>query len=136
PLPYLAAVLAVAVALGLGQLIQHLVGGIETVDLVFLTAIVVIAVRYGLLPSLLASVAASLCYNFFFLPPIYTFTIADPINIAAFVLFTIVAIIVSHVAAGGRTQTVAAQGRVRTLESLYAFSRKLASAGTLDAVLC
>src|SRR5882672_6998027 len=135
PLPYLAAVLAVAAALGLGALIQHLFGGIETVDLVFLTAIVVIAVRYGLLPSLLASVAASLCYNFFFLPPIYTFTIADPVNVAAVVLFTIVAVIVSHVAARGRTQTVAAQGRVRTLESLYAFSRKLAGAGTLDDVL-
>src|ERR1700730_11785252 len=135
PLPYLAAVLAVAVALGLGEMIQHLLGGIETVDLVFLTAIVVIAVRYGLLPSLAASVAASLCYNFFFLPPIYTFTITDPVNIAAFVLFTIVAIIVSHVSARGRTQTVAAHGRVRTLESLYAFSRKLAGTGTLDDVL-
>jgi two-component system sensor histidine kinase KdpD len=135
PLPYLAAVLAVGVALGLGVAIQHLLGGIETVDLVFLTAIVVIAVRYGLLPSLTASVLASLCYNFFFLPPIYTFTIADPVNVAAFVLFTIVAVLVSHVAARGRTQTVAAHGRVRTLESLYAFSRKLAGAGTLDDVL-
>ena len=37
-------------------------------------------------PSLFASVAASLCYNFFFLPPLYTFTIADPNNVAAFVL--------------------------------------------------
>jgi two-component system sensor histidine kinase KdpD len=135
PLPYLAAVLAVGFALGLGELIQHLFGGIETVDLVFLTAIVVIAVRYGLLPSLTASVAASLCYNFFFLPPIYTFTITDPVNVAAFLLFTVVAVIVSHVAARGRAQTVAAQGRVRTLESLYAFSRKLAGAGTLDDVL-
>ena len=135
PLPYLAAVLAVSVALGLGEAIQHLFGGIATVDLVFLTAIVIIAVRYGLLPSLMTSVAASLCYNFFFLPPIYTFTIADPVNVAAFVLFTIVAVIVSHVAARGRTQTVTAQGRVRTLESLYAFSRKLAGTGTLDDVL-
>ena len=135
PRPYLAALAAVALALGLGEVIQHFLGGIETVDLVFLTAIVVIAVRYGLLASILASVAAMLCYNFFFLPPIYTFTIADPVNLAAWVLFTVVAIIVSHVAARGRTQTVAAQGRVRTLESLYAFSRKLAGAGTLDDVL-
>ena len=60
--------------------------GVENVDLVFLTAIVGVAVRYGLWPSLLASVAASLCYNFFFLPPIYTFTITDPTNVAAFVL--------------------------------------------------
>jgi two-component system sensor histidine kinase KdpD len=92
-------------------------------------------VRFGLLPSLFASVVSALCYNFFFLPPIYTFTIADPHNIAAFALFTLVAIIVSHVAARGRLQAVTAQTRVRTVESLYSFSRKLAGAGTLDDVL-
>jgi two-component system sensor histidine kinase KdpD len=76
-----------------------------------------------------------LCYNFFFLPPIHTFTIADPHNIAAFALFTLVAILVSNVAARARTQAVAAQARVRTVESLHSFSRKLAGAGTLDDVL-
>ncbi len=64
------------------MLIQPLLG-VENVDLVFLTAVVGVAVRYGLWPSLLATVASSLCYNFFFLPPIYTFTITDPTNVAA-----------------------------------------------------
>src|SRR5262249_5945757 len=68
PGPYIAAVLAVAAALGLGELIQPLFG-IENVDLVFLTAVVGVAVRYGLWPSLFATVVSSLCYNFFFLPP-------------------------------------------------------------------
>ena len=86
-------------------------------------------------PSLLASVASSLAYNYFFLPPIYTFTITDPTNVAAFAFFTLVAIIVSSVAARGRTQAMAAMDRARTTESLYAFSRKLAGAGTLDDVL-
>jgi two-component system, OmpR family, sensor histidine kinase KdpD len=134
PWPYLAALLAVAAALGVGELIQPLLG-IENVDLVFLTAVVGIAVRYGLWPSLFATVVSSLCYNFFFLPPIYTFTIADPTNIGAFVFFTIVAIVVSHFAARGRSRTVAAHERVRTVELLYAFSRKLAGVGTLDDVL-
>jgi two-component system, OmpR family, sensor histidine kinase KdpD len=128
------ALLAVALALGIGQVIQALLG-IENVDLVFLTAVVAVAVRFGLWPSLFASVVASLCYNFFFLPPIYTFTISDPVNVAAFVFFIIVAIIVSHFAARGRTRTVAAHERVRTVELLYAFSRKLAGVGTLDDVL-
>ena len=79
--------------------------------------------------------AASLAYNFFFLPPVYTFTITDPTNVAAFLLFTIVAVVVSNLAARGRAQTVTALERVRTIESLYAFSRKLAGAGTLDDVL-
>src|SRR5216684_3380078 len=79
PKPYLIALVIVAVALGAAELIQSWFG-IKNVDLVFLTAVVIVAVRFGLWPSLLASVAAALCYNFFFLPPLYTFTIADPSN--------------------------------------------------------
>src|SRR6476659_5794837 len=55
PRPYVAAALAVAAALGIGELIQPLLG-IENVDLVFLTVVVGIAVRYGLWPSLFATV--------------------------------------------------------------------------------
>ena len=106
-LPYVFAVFAIAIALGIDELIHPIVG-IENVDLVFMTAIVVVAVRYGLLPSLFASVVASLCYNFFFLPPIYTFTIADPKNIAALVIFIIMAVLVSNVAARVRTQALQA----------------------------
>src|SRR5215468_8588174 len=134
PLPYIVALLAVAVALGVSKFVQPLFG-LENVDLIFLTAIVVVAVRYGLWPSLLATVAASLCYNFFFLPPMYTFTITDPTNVAAFLLFTTLAMVVSNLAGRGRTLTVTTQERVRSVESLYAFSRKLAGAGTLDDVL-
>ena len=134
PRPHIAALTAVAAALGFGKLINAWIGAANS-DLVFLTAIVAVAVRFGLWPSLLASVASSLAYNYFFLPPIYTFTITDPTNVAAFAFFTLVAIIVSSVAARGRTQAMAAMDRARTTESLYAFSRKLAGAGTLDDVL-
>jgi two-component system sensor histidine kinase KdpD len=134
PAPYVFALLAVAVALGISQLVQPVLG-IETVDLVFLLAVLAVAVRFGLAPSLLASVAASLCYNFFFLPPIYTFTITDPTNVAAFIFFTVVAVVVSNVAARVRTQAMTAVLRARTTESLYSFSKKLAGVGSLDDVL-
>jgi len=133
-IPYLMATLAVAVALGVDELIKPIVG-VENVDLVFMTAIVAVAVRYGLLPSLFASVVASLCYNFFFLPPIYTFTLGDPTSVAAFVIFIAMAVLVSNVAARVRTQAMAAIDRARTTEALYAFSRKLAGVGSLDDVL-
>ena len=132
--PFGVALLAVAAALGAGTIIRSLVG-IETVDLVFLTAVVVVAIRFGLWPSLFAVVVASLCYNFFFLPPLYTFTIADPTNIAALAFFTIVAILVSNLAARVRLQALTAQARARTTEALYSFSRKLAGVTTLDDVL-
>ena len=126
--------IAVAIAVGVGTIARPMLG-IENVDLILLTAVVGIAVRYGLWPSLAASVVASLGYNFFFLPPVYTFTITDPTNVAAFVLFAVLAIVVSNLAGRGQTQTVSALERVRSIESLHAFSRKLAGAGTLDDVL-
>ncbi|WP_441238063.1 DUF4118 domain-containing protein [Bradyrhizobium sp. 930_D9_N1_4] len=109
--------------------------GIENVDLMFLTAVVTVAVRYGLWPSLLASLVSSFAYNFFFLPPVYTFTITDPTNVAAFFFFMLIAFVVSNVAGRVRIQADAAIGRIRTTEQLYAFSRKLAGTGTLDDVL-
>lgn len=132
--PYLAALAIVALSLGVAKLLQPMVG-IENADLVFLSAVVGIAVRYGLWPSMLSSVVASLCYNFFFLPPVHTFTIAEPTNIAAFFFFMLIALLVSNLAARVRTQAVSAFGRVRTTESLYAFSRKLAGTAKLDDVL-
>ena len=134
PRPYLAALAAVAVALAFGELVSKWVGRVN-IDLVFLTAVVAIAGRFGLWPSLLASVASALVYNFFFLPPRLTFTLADPTNFSAFGFFTLVAVIVSNVAARSRAQAMTALERARTTESLYAFSRKLAGAGTLDDVL-
>jgi two-component system sensor histidine kinase KdpD len=134
PRPYLMALLILAVGLGAAALIKpHF--GIENVDLVFLTAVVVVAVRYGLWPSLLTSLIASLAYNFFFLPPIYTFTITDPTNVIAFFFFMLIAILVSNVAGRVRAQADTAIGRIRTTEQLYAFSRKLAGTATLDDVL-
>jgi two-component system, OmpR family, sensor histidine kinase KdpD len=133
-IPLLGAVAAVAIALGLGALLRPWLG-VETIDLLFLTAIVGVALRFGLWPSLVASVLASLCYNFFFLPPLYTLTIADPKNVAAFVFFALMATLVSNVAARVRTQALMATIRARTTESLYVFSRKLTGVGTLDDVL-
>jgi two-component system sensor histidine kinase KdpD len=134
PGPYAVALAAVGGALAVGLAIKPALG-IENVDLIFLTAIVGVAARYGLWPSLAATVAASLCYNFYFLPPLYKFTIADPTNVLAFALFTVLALVVSNLAGRARLQTVTALQRARSVESLYAFSRKLARAGTMDDVI-
>ena len=132
--PYLKALGITALGLAAAVVIKPYFG-VENVDLMFLTAVVAVAVRYGLWPSLLASVAASLAYNFFFLPPVYTFTITDPTNVAAFFFFMLIAFVVSNVAGRVRTQADTAIGRIRTTEQLYAFSRKLAGTATLDDVL-
>jgi two-component system sensor histidine kinase KdpD len=134
PVPYAMSMLAIGAALAIAWLIRPWLG-VESVDLVFLTAIVGIAVRYGLAPSLAASVVGSMCYNFFFLPPLFTLAIADGTNASAFVSFIIVSVIVSNVAGLARTHAVLASSRAATTESLYAFSRKLSRAVGLDDVL-
>ena len=93
------------------------------------------AVTFGLLPALYASIVAMLAFNFFFLPPLYTFTIAAPENVVALVFFLIVAVIASNLTARVRSQAVVARQRAKTTEDLYLFSRKLAGVGSLDDVL-
>lgn len=132
--PFLIALSGIVAALAAGEMLEPYVG-LETVDLVFLTAVVAVAVRFGLWPSLLAVAGASLCYNFFFIPPFYTFSIGDPTNVAALLFFTVVALLVSNLAARVRLQALTAQSRARTTEALYSFSRKLAGVTTLDDAL-
>jgi two-component system sensor histidine kinase KdpD len=134
PLPYAVALAGVAAAVGVGASLWPWIGA-GNIGLVFLTAIVGVAVRYGRWPSLLASLASALSYDFFFTEPYYTFTISDPRDVIAVVFFAIVAVVMSNVAARAPMQAVAAMGRARMTESLYAFSRKLAGVATLDDVL-
>ena len=108
---------------------------ISNIALVYLTAVLVSAVMYGLGPSLLACLVGVLAYNFFFLPPVYSFTIADPENLVALVAFAIVAVIASNLAASVRGQAIAARHRAKITEDLYHFSRKLGAAVTLDDLL-
>lgn len=133
-LPYAYATLGVVVAVAMSLALWPLIGVANT-DLVFLTAVVGIAVRFGLWPSLFASVASALCYNFFFTKPYHTFFISDPTNVIAVLFFTIVAIVVSNVAARARAHSLVAMARARTTELLYSFTQKLASVGILDDVL-
>ncbi|HEX3431118.1 MAG TPA: sensor histidine kinase KdpD [Rhizomicrobium sp.] len=130
---YTASLGMVVAALLIGLLLQRY--GITNVALVFLTAVLTVAITYGLWPSLFACIVATLAYNFFFLPPLYTFTIADPENVVALFFFTVVAIIASYLSARVRTQAISARERAATTESLYLFSRKLAGVFTLDDLL-
>lgn len=131
---YAVTFMAVAGALALGLLLQPVLG-VENIDLIFLIAVLLIAIRYGLWPSMAASVASGLAYNFFFFDPIYTFTIDNPAHIVAVLFFMVSALIASNLAGRVRDQANAARLRARTSEALYAFSRKVAGVATLDDLL-
>ncbi len=132
--PYGGSTAFVAAAVAVGMALQSFLAA-PSISLAFLTAVLGAAAVWGLLPSLYASLLSVLAYNFFFLPPLYTFTIADPENVVALVFFSIAAVIAGNLAAAVRAQAVAARTRARTTDALYQFSRKLAAIATLDDLL-
>src|SRR5271155_2336747 len=134
PGPYLHSLLMVGLALGIAELIDQFIS-VPNLSLVFLAAVLLSAISHGLGPSLFASALSVLAYNFFFLPPIYTFTIADPANVIALIAFLIVAVLVSNLAAHTRNQAKTAHDRARTTAELYIFSRKLAGIAKIDDLL-
>ncbi len=134
PGPVLGSMALVAAATGVGIGLRQVLNS-SSIGMVYLTAVLVSATTYGLIPSLAACLAATLAYNFFFLEPLYSFTIADPENVVALFFFTVTAVIASNVAARMRAQAVAARARAKTTEELYQFSRKLAGIGNLDDLL-
>ena len=131
---YAGSLTMVLVALGIGLVLQQSLA-VSNIALVFLTAVLASAVTYGLWPSLLACLVSVLAYNFFFLPPLYTFTVADRENIVTLFVFALVAVIASNLTARVRTQAVVARERANTTEDLYLFSRKLAGVVALDDLL-
>ena len=134
PIPYVATVAAVALALGAAYVAQPLIG-IESADLVFLVAVIGIAYRFGLRPSLAAAVLSMVAYQLFFLEPLYKIGFADVKNFTALGFFFFTAFVVSNLTAKVRAQATTARNRAATTESLYAFSKKLAGIVSLDDLL-
>jgi two-component system sensor histidine kinase KdpD len=134
PLPYLGSGAMVALALCCSMLIERFIG-LHSVLLVFLIAVIGTAITWGLFPSLFTCILSVLAFNFFLMPPLYTFMIANPENALALFVFFVVALVVSNLMAALRSHMVIAQLRARTTAALYAFSRQLAGIGTLDDLL-
>jgi two-component system sensor histidine kinase KdpD len=102
-----------------------------TVALSFLLAILAVSAVWGMAVSVFMSVLAMLSFNYFFLPPAGTFTIADPQNWVALFAFLITSITGSQLSSRIRKEADEAHRRRREVERLYRFSRQLLGEGTV-----
>jgi two-component system sensor histidine kinase KdpD len=102
-----------------------------TVALALLLAILAVSAVWGMAVSVFMSVAAVLAFNYFFLPPVGTFTIADPQNWVALFAFLVTAIMGSQLSARIRREADEAHQRRREIERLYKFSQKLLAEGNV-----
>ena len=96
-----------------------------TIALTLLLAILGIATEWGLLEAIVSSVAGMLSFNFFFLPPVGTFTIADPQNWVALFAFLVTAVVASQLSARVKQRALEATRRQHEMERLYELSRGL-----------
>jgi two-component system sensor histidine kinase KdpD len=103
--------------------------------LVFLAGVLCTAVVAGLGPSIVAAVASLLVYDFFFVEPLYTFTVTKPQDVLSLFVFLVVAVLTSNLMTRIRDQADSARRREARTSALYAFSRELAAAGGIDDVL-
>jgi two-component system sensor histidine kinase KdpD len=96
-----------------------------TVALTFLLVVLLLASRWGLAIATTTAIVATLAFNYFFLPPVHTFTITDPQNWIALLAFLASAIVASRLAERARREALNATRRRKEVERLYSLSQQL-----------
>jgi len=131
---YAFALAATAAATGLSFLIDQWLP-LANISVTYLTAVLVVAMKAGLRPAILASVWSFLAFNFFFTEPRWRFAATEAHNFLTIVFFLIAAVIVSNMASRLRTQVQSTRESARRTSNLYDFGRKVTAAATIDDVL-
>lgn len=123
-LPYAYAAAMVAFTTAAAHFIQPLIG-VGAIDLIYLLPVIVSASRFGLRPGLTAGILSALAFNFFFLPPLYTFTIADPQSVLTFAILLGVATLISRLTGNMRSRAAIGVRGARENAALAAFAQAL-----------
>jgi two-component system sensor histidine kinase KdpD len=103
--------------------------------MLFLLAVALIAARLGRGPSILAAFCSVALFDFFFVPPRFSFTVSDAQYLVTFTVMLAVAILISQLTAGLARQLQEAQLRERRSHALYELAKELAGTISLDQVL-
>src|SRR5579864_1687549 len=130
----LASAVAVAVVTAVIELVKPYVP-VLSLGVLYVFAVLPIAVVYGLGLALVVSIASMLAFNWFHLPPVHTFTLADSENWFALAVYLVTAVVVSELAARARRRAAAAEQRGRESALLAALATDLLSGRDLEVEL-
>ncbi|WP_322800363.1 sensor histidine kinase KdpD [Thermoflexus sp.] len=131
---YLQSLFLVAVATGLGALLHSKLQEANLIML-YLTTVVVAGFYLGRGPAILASIAGTLAFDFFFVPPRLTFAVSDTQYLLTFLGLLAVGQIIGTLTANLRWQAEAAQQREAQTRNLYALSRALTRASNIEEII-
>lgn len=128
------ALACVSVATGVAGAVAGVVEP-SNVAMLYLLGVVIAGAISGRGPALLATLLSVVCFNFFFVPPVFTFLVDDHRFLITFGVMGVVGAIIAQLTSQVREQADAAQAREWRASSLYNMSRELAAARTLDDVI-
>ena len=131
---YLIAFAATAVATGTGLVIDLWLP-IADISVVYLLAVLIVAIKSGLKAAITASLASFLAFNVVFTAPRWTFSVENTQHALTIFFFLVAAVIVSNLASRARAQVEALRESARRTSNLYDFSSRSTAAATLDDVL-
>jgi len=106
-----------------------------TAAMMYFVAVLLASKYWGLRYAIVTAVSATAAFNFFFLPPIGTFTIADPLNWVALFAFLVAALLASNLAERARRAAEQAKQMGREMERLYGLSQRLMAAENVAELL-
>src|SRR6266542_2056010 len=109
--------------------------GLSNLIMVYLLGVVAVAARSGRGPTVLASVLSVATFDFFFVPPFFSFAVSDTQYLITFAVILVVALVISGLTVRIRAQADAARDRERRTAALYAMSRELANTRGVDGLL-
>jgi len=117
-LPYVAAVAAVAITTGLISLVVGR-AQIANISMLYLVAVLIVAVAYGSAAAIVASVLAFLTFDWFFVPPTHQLVVADAQEVFSLALFLLTAVVTGTLAARERARAQEAEHREHDAKLLY-----------------
>lgn len=125
---------ALAVATGLIAALEYAYA-LDNASSVYLVPVVGIAIRFGTGPAVATAIGAFLAYNFFFVDPRYTFTVARADELLTLVLLLFVGVASGRLAGLQRDRERQAVRREREARALFAISRELATSDRVTAAI-
>jgi two-component system sensor histidine kinase KdpD len=123
--PYGAALASVAISTAIAWAMFPYFA-LSNLIMAYLLGVIMVATRYGRGPSLIASLLSVASFDFFFVPPYFTFAVSDTQYVVTFAVMLVVALVISSLAIRIRAQAESARERERRMAALYAMSRELA----------
>lgn len=130
---YGAATLVVGLAIGVSLVMQRLPHA--NLSMVFLSAVLIVAARWGLRPSIYAGILSFLAFNFLFTPPFYTLKVAQEGDVATLVFFLFMAALAGNLAARAQREMANNTAALKRISNLYEFSRRMVAAAHTKTVL-